>query len=136
MTTPIYGCAGCATTAGAGACPVHGQKFYPLRPTPESKTPLTDITRRILELKDQEIARLKLQVGELQKVLVKISNARASGCSTGEAMSKIECWAREALDKPGTCVDDQHRETECRCDHMIAHCCSHHCCCFAKKEPS
>lgn len=28
------------------------------------------------------------------------------------------------------CVDDQHRGTECKCCHMIAHCCSHHCCCF------
>jgi len=30
----------------------------------------------------------------------------------------------------GPCRDDQHRGTECRCCHMIAHCCSHHCCCF------
>lgn len=28
------------------------------------------------------------------------------------------------------CVDDQHRGTECKCCHMLAHCCSHHCCCF------
>lgn len=28
------------------------------------------------------------------------------------------------------CVDDEHRGTECRCGHIIAHCCSHHCCCF------
>jgi hypothetical protein len=28
------------------------------------------------------------------------------------------------------CVDDQHRGTECKCCHMIYHCCSHHCCCF------
>ncbi len=26
MNEPIYGCAGCQNTAGAGACPVHGQK--------------------------------------------------------------------------------------------------------------
>lgn len=28
------------------------------------------------------------------------------------------------------CVNDQHRGTECRCGHMVDHCCSHHCCCF------
>lgn len=31
------------------------------------------------------------------------------------------------------CVDDQHRGTECKCDHLVAHCCSHHCCCFKGK---
>lgn len=28
------------------------------------------------------------------------------------------------------CVEDQHRGTECKCCHVIEHCCSHHCCCF------
>lgn len=64
----VYGCAGCSTTAGAGVCPVHGKlnKLYPLHPTPESKTPLTDAMRRILELKDEEIARLKFENSVLE----------------------------------------------------------------------
>lgn len=34
---------------------------------------------------------------DLLAVLEKIRGARASGCTTGEAISKIECWAREAI---------------------------------------
>lgn len=30
----------------------------------------------------------------------------------------------------GPCIDDHHRGTECKCCHIVAHCCSHHCCCF------
>jgi len=37
------------------------------------------------------------QEPDLIAVLEKIRSARVSGCSTGEAMSKIECWAREAI---------------------------------------
>jgi len=33
-----------------------------------------------------------------------------------------------------TCIDDQHRGTECKCCHVIEHCCSHHCCCFYRCE--
>jgi hypothetical protein len=34
----------------------------------------------------------------LRLALVKIRDARSSGCTSGEALSKIECWAREALE--------------------------------------
>ena len=32
------------------------------------------------------------------------------------------------------CMDDMHRGTECKCCHVIYHCCSHHCCCFDKRD--
>lgn len=38
---------------------------------------------------------------DLIATLTKISEARQLGCSTGEAMSKIECWSREALAAAG-----------------------------------
>lgn len=38
---------------------------------------------------------------ELVEALLKIKNARTSGCTTGEAISKSEYWAREALKAAG-----------------------------------
>lgn len=32
------------------------------------------------------------------------------------------------------CVEDEHRGTECKCCHLMRHCCSHHCCCFKGKR--
>lgn len=45
----------------------------------------------------EEDARLICAAPAMFDALQKILNARASGCTTGEAMSKAECWAREAL---------------------------------------
>jgi len=37
---------------------------------------------------------------------------------------------------PDPCIEDQHRGKECKCCHFVPHCCSHHCCCFKRKEPA
>jgi hypothetical protein len=45
-----------------------------------------------------------------------------------DALDKAKAAVAKALGSD--CVDDKHRGTECRCGHVIRHCCSHHCCCF------
>ncbi len=102
MNEPIYGCAGCQTTAGAGACPVHGktERLYPLHPTPESKTPLTDAMRRILELKDQEIACLKLEADDLRHGLAQAKQYIAHD-TIAHAMRKKEDGEYELRFDPG-----------------------------------
>lgn len=37
-------------------------------------------------------------------------------------------WAEGPCQK-----DTQHRGTECKCTHLVAHCCDYHCCCFKPK---
>jgi len=76
-----------------------------------------------------------LQVRELRNALEQIYKNEGPGLdgSSENASGRI---ARLALEGPALksnadpCIDDQHRGTECKCCHMIYHCCSHHCCCF------
>jgi len=55
------------------------------------------------ERRIQAVEALETAVGagvRFRTALEKIRDARSSGCSTGESMSKVECWAREALEPP------------------------------------
>ena len=58
---------------------------------------LIDIEETIFDRIEQKMG-VKLDTEpDLIAVLKKIKDARVSGCTTGEAISKIECWAREAI---------------------------------------
>jgi hypothetical protein len=48
----------------------------------------------------------------------------------GDKSLSLGGLAQKFPEKGDLCVEDQHRGTECRCDHIGPHCCSHHCCCF------
>jgi|SRR6185369_3143902 len=56
-----------------------------------------DVEKAIFDRIEQKMDAKLDQEPDLIAVLEKIRSARVSGCSTGEAMSKIECWAREAI---------------------------------------
>lgn len=65
-------------------------------------------TARSVDLESAVFDRIRRKMGaelntepDLIAVLQKIKDARISGCSTGEAMSKIECWARDAIAATG-----------------------------------
>lgn len=53
--------------------------------------------RKALKEAEEENSKFMKRLARYKGTLEKIQGARRSGCSTGEAMSKTECWAREAL---------------------------------------
>jgi len=56
-----------------------------------------DLKSRALKEAEDENSKFMKRIVRYKEALEKVSEARRSGCSTGEAMSKSEFWAREAL---------------------------------------
>jgi len=56
MNGPIFGCAGCATTAGAGACPVHS-RINAADPAPLTAPPLVRIDGLESVIRERDEAR-------------------------------------------------------------------------------
>jgi hypothetical protein len=72
MNEPIYGCAGCQTTGGAGGCPVHGQSRVTIIGPANVETPADyyghwSTAQLALKAVTKERDALVLQVDELRK---------------------------------------------------------------------
>lgn len=89
MNEPIYGCAGCQNTAGAGGCPVHGQRVQIVHL--ERCDPIEAITPASLKsaLLENEVRELRLQVEDLKKKLADEEKAHEHTMDERDAFEEV-----------------------------------------------
>jgi len=116
MNEPIYGCAGCQTTAGAGGCPVHSN-LGKEAPTLSLKPPGVIVTPGDPAVLRAEIEQKNAYIRELSDALEETRKERDAALhQLGEAKKLISDWLQHECSVGGPSWE----EIESRARAMIA----------------